>query len=142
MQAGDALPAVEKHVTQAQIDKYAQASGDFNPIHVDREFAAASQFGSTIAHGMMVAAAVSESLTAAFGRDWLENGRLKLRFRAPVLSDDRITASGQVKSVRAGLVTCSVAVRKQDGEDAITGEATVTVQGGPAEGSPAGGPIG
>ena len=131
MQEGDALPAIEKQITQRQIERYAQASGDFNPIHVDREFAAASQFGSTIAHGMLVAATVSELMATAFKRHWLESGRLKLRFRAPVLPGDTITTSSQVKKVRdingGREVVCSVDVRKQDGESAITGQATVTV---------------
>ncbi len=49
-QVGDQLPKIEKLVTQAQIGRYARASGDFNPIHVDHDFAAKSQFGGTIAH--------------------------------------------------------------------------------------------
>ena len=40
MRDGDALPTVEKLVDQAGIERYAAASGDFNPIHIDREFAA------------------------------------------------------------------------------------------------------
>lgn len=131
MQIGDNLSTVEKLVTQDRIESYAEASGDFNPIHVDYEFAAASQFGSTIAHGMMIAAAISEMMTTAFQRDWLERGRLKLRFRAPVYPGNEITAFGQVTRIRerdgTREVTCSVGVRKQNGEDAITGDAMVDV---------------
>ena len=130
MREGDPLPTVEKRVTQAQIEKYAAASGDFNPIHVDEEFAATSHFGSTVAHGMMIAASVSEAMTSAFKRDWLEGGRLKLRFKAPVYPGDTVTTFGQVKSIRQSSVTkelvCSVEVRRQNGEVAITGVATVT----------------
>jgi 3-hydroxybutyryl-CoA dehydratase len=131
MQVGDALPAVQQQVAQSQIDKYAEASGDFNPIHVDRDFAAGSQFGGTIAHGMLVAASISEMMTAAFKEHWLEGGRLKIRFKAPVRPGDTVTAFGQVKSLRersgGTQVSCSVGVRNQDGDSAITGEATVTV---------------
>jgi len=129
---GDALPSVERIITQDRIGKYAAASGDFNPIHVDEAFAAESQFGGTIAHGMLVAATISEVMSSAFGQDWLESGRLKLRFRAPVFPGDTITAYGAVKAVRegegAGEVVCSVGVRRQTGEDAITGEARVRVR--------------
>jgi 3-hydroxybutyryl-CoA dehydratase len=129
---GDVLPSVERTITQERIAKYAAASGDFNPIHVDEAFAADSQFGGTIAHGMLVAAAVSEVMSAAFGLDWLDGGRLKLRFRAPVFPGDTITAYGVVKAVGEGEVTgevvCSVGVRRQTGEDAITGEARVRVR--------------
>ncbi len=131
---GDKLPTVEKVVSQDRIERYAKASGDFNPIHVNREVGARSQFGTTIAHGMMVAAAISEVMTAAFSEAWLEGGRLKLRFRAPVLSGETVAAFGAVKRVRqqedGREFVCSVGVRKQDGEAAITGEATVLV---PAE---------
>ena len=132
MREGDALPTIEKQVTQTGIEKYASASGDFNPIHVNRELAAASQFGSTIAHGMMVAASISEAMAATFKLDWLEGGRLKLRFRSPVFPGDTVTTSGQVKSIRkrndASEVTCSVEVRRQNGGVAITGDATVLVR--------------
>ena len=131
MREGDSLPAVERVVTQAQIEKYAEASGDLNPIHIDHAFAAGSQFGGTIAHGMMIAAFISDMMTAAFRRSWLEGGRLKIRFRAPVRPGDTVTTFGRVKSVgeRDGVreVTCSVGVRKGDGESAITGHAMVTI---------------
>ncbi|MCH8206784.1 MAG: MaoC family dehydratase [Chloroflexi bacterium] len=128
---GDTLPKVEKTVTQDRIDRYAEASGDFNPIHVDQDFAAGSHFGGTVAHGMMVAASISEMMTAAFGTDWLRSGRLKLRFRAPVLPGDTVRAFGAVKRVRqldgATEVACSVGVRRQNDESAVTGDATVTL---------------
>ena len=129
---GDALPAVEKLVTQGQIEEYARASGDHNPIHVDHAFAAEAQFGRTIAHGMLIAASISEMMTTAFQRDWLSGGRLKIRFRAPVYPGDKATTFGQVKSVteRDGTreVACSVGVRNQDGETVITGDASVAIR--------------
>ena len=134
MQAGDSLPTVQKLVTQDQIEKYAEASGDFNPIHVDHEFAATSQFGGTIAHGMMIAASISEMMTLAFSEEWPRSGRLKIRFRTPVYPDETINTFGQIDRIhqrdRAQEVTCTVGVRKHDGETAISGEATVIVTKG------------
>ena len=134
MEPGDPLPTVEKTVTQAGIERYASAAGDFNPIHIDPDFAARSQFGSTIAHGMLIAASISEVMTLAFEEHWLRRGRLKIRFRAPVYPGDTVAASGQVKSIReregATEVVCSVGVTKQNGEAAITGDATVTIPHG------------
>ncbi len=128
---GDTLPTVERLITQERIQKYAEASGDFNPVHVDADFAAGSQFGRTIAHGMLVAASISEMMTMAFREEWPSTGRLKLRFRAPVYPGDTITASGHVKRIveRDGVrrISSVVAVKRQTGEDAITGEATVTL---------------
>ena len=131
MRQGETLPTVEKLITQERIQSYAEASGDYNPVHVDATFAASSQFGRTIAHGMLVAASISEMMTMAFDDDWRSAGRLKLRFRAPVYPGDTITASGEIKRIvdRDGTrqVSSSVVVRKQTGEEAITGEAIVTL---------------
>ena len=131
MREGETLPTVEKLITQERIQSYAEASGDYNPVHVDADFAASSQFGRTIAHGMLVAASISEMMTMAFDDEWRSAGRLKLRFRAPVYPGDTITASGEIKRIvdRDGTrqVSSSVVVRKQTGEEAITGEAIVTL---------------
>lgn len=131
MQKGDPLPTIEKVVTQDQIEKYARASGDFNPIHIDYEFAASTQFGGTIAHGMMVAATISEMMATAFGRNWPESGSMKIRFRSPVKPGQRITTQGSVRRVEAldGFIriACSVSVVKDDGETAIAGQAEVSL---------------
>ena len=131
MQEGDDLPTVEKLITQDQIERYAEASGDFNPVHVDHEFAAASQFGGTIAHGMLVAASISEMMTMAFGENWLVRGSLKVRFKAPVYPSEHISTFGRVKSIRERAkmreITCAVGVSKSDGEAAVSGEATVGI---------------
>lgn len=134
MQKGDPLPTIEKVVTQAQIKKYARASGDFNPIHIDYEFAASTQFGGTIAHGMMVAATISEMMAAAFGRNWPESGSMKIRFRSPVKPGQRIRTQGSVRRIDAAngisRISCTVSVVKDDGETAIAGQAEVRLAAG------------
>lgn len=131
MREGDPLPTIEKQITQEQIERYAKASGDFNPIHIDHEFAATSQFGRTIAHGMMIAASLSQMLTEAFQENWLQSGKLKIRFRAPVYPGETITTFGQVKRVQEKdgnlETTCTVGIRKDNGENSITGDATISV---------------
>ena len=129
---GAALDPVEKSITQERVNGYAEAAGDFNPIHLDREFAAGTRFGRTIAHGMLVAASISEMMTSNFGLDWHASGRMKLRFKAPVFPGDTATAYGEVKAVsdaESGReVVCTVGVRRQTGEEAIGGEARLTVR--------------
>jgi 3-hydroxybutyryl-CoA dehydratase len=122
-----ALPQITKHLTQEQIARYAGASGDHNPLHLDPAFAATTQFGGTIAHGMLVLAFVSEMLTAAFGQAWLDSGRLKIRFRAPARPGDTLTASGRVKKVEDGRTVCEIECRSGSGELLISGEAEVTL---------------
>lgn len=124
---GDELPAITKQLTQEQIDRYAEASGDRNPLHIDAEFAATTQFGGTIAHGMLVLAFVSEMLTGAFRREWLDAARLKIRFRAPARPGDALTSSGRVTKVDGAKVVCEIECRNGAGEVVLDGTAEVTV---------------
>ncbi len=125
--AGDILPTAVKLVTQEQLQRYAEASGDHNPLHLDPDFAAKTEFGGTIAHGMLVLAFASEMLTAAFGRAWLESGRLKIRFRAPARPGNRIVASGRVLKVEGPYVTCEIECRNGEDEVLLSGEAGVNL---------------
>ncbi|MAX18770.1 MAG: hypothetical protein BZY67_00700 [SAR202 cluster bacterium Io17-Chloro-G1] len=132
MNEGDTLPTVEKTFCQDDVNRYADAAGDHNPIHVDPNFAAGSQFGRRIAHGMMIAASISEMMAQAFGQDWHKSGRMKIRFRAPVFPGETVRASGTVRSVRqiedATEVAVSVQVTKTNDEAAITGDARVRIE--------------
>ena len=131
---GQILPELSRSVTQDMIGGYAAVSGDSNPVHVDPEFAVGSSFGRIVAQGMLTLAFVSDMLAQAFGRSWLESGRLKVRFRAPVYPGDDVTTFGQVTDVTdedAGhRIRCTVGCRKLDGQEVVTGEASVVVQHG------------
>lgn len=126
---GDSLPSVVKHITQREINQYAEASGDFNPIHVDEAFAAQTPLGGTIAHGMLILAYMSEMMTEAFGNNWLEGGKLSVRFKAPARPQDTITTSGKIDSIenKEGVtyVNCSLESCNQKGETVISGGAVV-----------------
>lgn len=129
LEYGHALPELHKVITQEQINRYAEASGDFNPIHLDTQFAEASSFGRIVAHGMLVLAFLSDMMTVAFGPAWLRTGQLKVRFRAPAYPSDEVTTFGQVMKLadteKGRKTICSVGCRNQKGEDLITGEASV-----------------
>jgi 3-hydroxybutyryl-CoA dehydratase len=99
MDEGDILTSIEKTITSSNIRQYAEVSGDFNPIHVDENFGKQSQFGKNIAHGMMVAATISEIMLVNFGEIWQSSGKMKLRFKSPVYPNDTIKASGCVKKI-------------------------------------------
>ncbi len=126
---GDSLPQIIKNVTQNDINLYAEASGDYNPIHIDEAFAAQTPLGGTIAHGMLILAYISEMMTGAFGATWCSAGKLSVRFKAPARPKDTITVSGKVTSIiqrdGASFVSCGVEACKQGGEAVITGEAMV-----------------
>lgn len=120
---GESMSPVTHTLTQEKIGRYAAAGGDSNPLHVDPVFAAATRFGGTIAHGMLVLAYLSEMMTAAFGEDWVSGGCLKVRFRGPARPGDTVTASGVVTRVQDGRAVCDVECRNQHGEVLIAGEA-------------------
>ena len=128
MSAPASLTGAARTVTQEQLHRYAGASGDHNPLHLDEAFAARSLFGRTIAHGMLVLAFVSEMMTDAFERRWANGGSLRVRFRAPVYPGDRVEATGSLTAERDGVATYAVAVRNGDGTEVITGEASVRTE--------------
>lgn len=125
-----AVQAVVKLLTQEQIQRYADATGDHNPIHVDEAFARSTPLGGTVAHGMLVLAAIAEMMAAAFGEAWLTGGKLRVRFRAPARPGDTITASAQPQSPKDGaLLVYAVDVRNQGDEVLISGTAEVSSGG-------------
>ncbi len=133
--AAGELPVVSRTITQAQLDAYSAASGDHNPLHWDAEFAAGTQFGGVIAHGMLTLGFIAEMLTHAFGRAWLEGGELKARFKGPARPGDRVVTWGRVSREeplpQGRRVHCLVALRHAGtGEELISGAASVVVPGG------------
>ena len=129
MRTPEVAPVV-KQISQAQIGRYADATGDHNPIHVDEAFARATPFGGTIAHGMLVLATISEMMAAAFGEAWLTGGRLRVRFRAPARPGDTLTASARAQASRDGTtLTYAVECRNQSDELLISGTAEAPAGG-------------
>lgn len=91
MSAADAFPAVTERVTQDGIDAYAEISGDFNPLHVDPEAAAASEFGGIIAHGPIALHAFFRAATQWLGTDALPPGSVvRVTYRAPTRPGDEV----------------------------------------------------
>lgn len=126
------LPELKKTITQENINLYAEASKDFNPIHINEDFARKTPLGGTIAHGMLILAYMSQMMTAAFGNSWLTSGKLDVRFKAPARPGDIITATGKIRKLdkedSQTLVSCDVLCTNQKGEIVITGEAKVRVK--------------
>ena len=115
-----------KTVTEADILLYAAVSGDLNAVHLNEEFAATTQFGGRIAHGMLTAGFISAVLGNRLpGPGTIYLGQT-LKFKAPVRPGETVTATVTVREVitekrRAILETvCTVA-----GKVVLAGEATV-----------------
>jgi acyl dehydratase len=79
--------------------RYAGASGDFNPIHIDREFAQAVGLPSNILHGLYGMAQVARAAQAAAGGDPRRVKRLSVQFRGMGFPEQEIVVSGTVSSV-------------------------------------------
>ncbi len=131
-EVGDPLPKARRAITRQAIDAYRVASGDNNPLHYDDEFAAATQFGGVIAHGMLTLALVSEMMTRSYGRDWLSSGNLRVRFRGAAYPGDVLEATGRVAkrefTDNGLIVTCNVEVRSAHNDSRIiTGSASVKI---------------
>jgi 3-hydroxybutyryl-CoA dehydratase len=131
IQEEKSLNPVVIYITQEKINLYAEASGDFNPIHIDESFAAKTPFGGTIAHGMLNLAHVSEMMTAAFGLSWLSSGKLRAKFKEPARPGDTLTINGKIDCVEQkndiSYANCSFECRNQKGETIVAGEAIVKV---------------
>jgi len=128
MKTGDAIPSRSFRMTQEIIAAWAEVSTDFNPLHVDLEFAQASPFAGTIAHGHIAVSWLSEMLHAFFGRQWLEGGRLfEVKFIAPIKPGDEIIVAGRVTAVEGGRALCEVWVEKIAGQKCVAGKAECRV---------------
>jgi acyl dehydratase len=115
---------LEKVLTQADFDAFAELSGDDNPIHVDEEFCARTRFGRTVSHGMLLATILRGML------DQLVPGgrqvQQKLMFPSPTYAGDAMRFAVIRKSDDGRHVVAEVnCERIEDGEITCAGEATL-----------------
>lgn len=103
-QAGDPLPELQVTPDKYLTVRYAGASGDFNPIHVDEEFARAVGLPGRILHGLWTMAQVARAVQQV--GDPADPGRLRrlsVQFRGMGLPEQEIVVSGAVEAVEDGL---------------------------------------
>ncbi len=100
MREGDAIPELKVTPDKYLPHRYAGASGDFNPIHIDREFARRSGCRGNILHGLWGMAQVARAVTAAAGGDPRALRRLAVQFRGMGFPEQEITVTGTVRSAR------------------------------------------
>ena len=98
--------------------RYAGASGDFNPIHIDPEFAKAVGLPSNILHGLYSMAQVARASTEAAGGDPRRLRRLAVQFRGMGFPEKEIVVTGTVKEVRDGVALIDT-LAEQDGNEII-----------------------
>jgi acyl dehydratase len=114
---GAQIPDVRVTPDKYLTARYAGASGDFNPIHIDEEFARAVGLPGRILHGLWTMAQVARALTeAAGGPEHLK--RLSVQFRGMGLPEQEVLVSGTVREVQDGRVVVD-AVAEQAGKQII-----------------------
>ena len=106
------LPEITKIVTQRNINLYAEASRDFNPVHINEEFARKTSLGGTIAHGMLILAYVSEMMTIAFGERWLTGGKLDAQTALTLrlvhgVAEDEAGLAATLSAVLDDIIACA-----------------------------------
>jgi 3-hydroxybutyryl-CoA dehydratase len=111
------FPIVSELVTQESIDAYAEISGDFNPLHVDPEAAAASEFGGIIAHGPIALHPFFRAATEWLGTDALPAGfEVKVTYRAPTRPGDELAVRlGELQTAEDGRTELKAECVNQDG---------------------------
>jgi acyl dehydratase len=97
--------------------RYAGASGDFNPIHIDPEFAQQVGLPSTILHGLWSMAQVARACVDAGGGDPRSLKRLSVQFRGMGFPEQEVAITGSVKEERDGRVV--IAAEAAQGENRI-----------------------
>ena len=128
LKIGDSF-STSRIVTDEIIRKFADVSGDYNPIHLDDEFAAKTRFGKRIAHGMLSGAFISAVLGNEFRERKIIYLSQTMKFVAPVFIDDTVTATGTITNIREdkGIVTLETTCTNQNGETLVKGEAAVMI---------------
>ncbi|MDT5268396.1 MAG: 3-hydroxybutyryl-CoA dehydratase [Acidobacteriota bacterium] len=126
LKVGDAAE-MQKTIADEDVRAFAELTGDYNPVHLDEEYAAGTRFGRRIAHGMLGASLISAVLANELpGRGTVYLSQT-LRFTAPVFLGDTITARVVVKSVREDkpVITLETFCTNERGERVVEGEAVV-----------------
>jgi acyl dehydratase len=117
LQAGEQIPQLRVTPDRFLTVRYAGASGDFNPIHIDEEFARSVGLPGRILHGLWTMAQVARAQTeAAGGAAGLR--RLSVQFRGMGLPEHEIVVSGTVREVLGGTAVIDT-VAEQDGNQII-----------------------
>jgi 3-hydroxybutyryl-CoA dehydratase len=105
------------------VARYGDAAEDHNPIHFDDEAARKLGLPGAIAHGMISGALLGRLVAATLGPQWLRQGRMRLKFIAPVEVGSTVVARGEVTSTNPPVI--EIRAETTTGVLAIVGTATL-----------------
>jgi 3-hydroxybutyryl-CoA dehydratase len=140
MEVGLKVETAARTISEADIMLFAGISGDWNPVHVDAEYAKSMMFGERVAHGLLgLSVATGLAMQLGFLDRTVEAfTSMEWKFRAPIKIGDTIHTEAEVtqkKSVgpSGGFVTFNVVVKNQNDQTTQRGTWTIMVKGKPKE---------
>lgn len=125
IQVGDQA-TFAKTITEADVFAFAGITGDFNPIHINMEFAKNSLFGKRVAHGMLTASLVNQTLTNLGGLGTIHLSQT-VKFLAPVFIGDTVTVVSEVvtRDTTKNRLTVKSVITNQERKTVLEGEALI-----------------
>ena len=126
------IKSIKKLISEKMVRDYAEVSGDFNPIHLDENYAKKTDFKNKIVHGMLLISNITEIMFKNFGNSWNESGALKIKFRNPLPVNSSLITNLKIlkfdKNNDGTLFTCEVMCNDYDDNILISGIASVLVE--------------
>lgn len=121
--------SLTRSFTANEVKQFAELSGDHNPVHLDAEFAATTQFGQRIVHGALVTSLFSTLLGTELPGEGAIYMSQNSQFRAPVNLDEVVTATVEVLDIneKKPVVTLKTTVTNAAGKAVVKGEAVMFV---------------
>ena len=119
----------EKLFTEDQVRRFAELSGDRNPLHMDERYAGRSRFRGRIVHGILVAGVISKIIGTQLpgeGSIYLEQN---IQFRKPVYIDEKIIVKVKITGIANNIVTLETNAYKEDESLAVKGTAKILYEG-------------
>jgi len=118
IQVGDEI-SISKKVPMDEGVRYAEASGDWNPLHQDDDFARAVGFNGKIVHGLYMYAFCGKLFTDLV-KDPMRLKRLKVRFSDPLYPGDTVTVKANAAKIKGDTIYFDFEVKNQEGSKVIT----------------------
>ena len=116
-------------ITESMIQEFAKLSGDYNPHHIDEEYAKKTKYEKRICHGMLLASLFSK-LTAMYlpGQGSLYISQT-LNFVSPAFIDDVVTVSGEITKISSstGIIRVKTEITNMNNNLLVSGEAKVLI---------------
>jgi|SRR6266850_3937858 len=117
-------------ITESMLNEFAKLSGDYNPLHMDEQYAQSTSFKKRVCHGLLLASFLSQLVGVHLpGKNALYLSQ-SLKFISPCHIGDVITVQGEVldKSVATRIITLKTTITNSSGSYLIDGQAKVLVR--------------